>query len=486
MSRKVLGLDIRNHSLAAVVVSSSLRENRVDAHTHIPISSADEDENGIAAALETLVQRIDIRGCDWVVSVPADRFSFRNLKVPFSNSKKIRMVLPFELEPTLPYQIDDLFIDFQTIDTVESGEKTALIAAAVEKSRLNPYIEALAAFKIDPEVVTVGGLPTALCLASQSDPGEDQLFIEIDEKSSTLFAIVDGQIRLIRSFAIPPVSSSRSQVICTQIQRTLAAFEEIELSDFQPTDLFITGSGLKDAKEAKYIAAKLKIPVKAVNLANRLNIPIETYAGYPWKQTRMDNALALALMEIEDLEGLNFHKGQFEVQKFLAKNKIQVVKTGILAAAVLVLLLFNVGVESYTLQRRISRLDHQITEIYKSTFPEVKTIRDPNTAYMEMQAKLKQAKKKSVFQGEAGPYVRSIDILNNISKRISKETVVDITRLDIRPQNVSVSGNTDTFNSVDDIKGRLEQIEFFKKVTISSSNKDRSGKNVRFMIKAEL
>jgi general secretion pathway protein L len=483
MSRKVFGLDIRNHSLAAVVVSSSLRENRVDAHTHIPISSAGENENGIAAALETLVQRIDIRGCDWVVSVPADRFSFRNLQVPFSNSKKIRMVLPFELEPTLPYQIDDLFIDFQTIDTVESGEKTALIAAAVEKSQLNPYIEALAAFKIDPEVVTVSGLPVALCLASQSDPGEDQLFIEIDEKSSTLFAIADGQIRLIRSFAIPTVSSSRSQVICTQIQRTLAAFEEIELSNFQPTDLFITGSGLNDAKEAKYIAAKLKIPVKAVNLANRLNIPVETHAGFPWKQTRMDNALALALMEIEDLEGLNFHKGQFEVQKFLAKNKSQVVKTGILAAAVLVLLLFNIVVESYTLQRRISRLDHQITEIYKSTFPEVKKIQDP---YLEMQAKLKQAKKKSVFQSETGPHVRSIDILNNISERISKETVVDITRLDIRPQNVSVSGNTDTFNSVDDIKGRLEQIGFFKKVTISSSNKDRSGKNVRFMIKAEL
>ena len=483
MSRKVLGLDIRNHSLAAVVVNSSLRENRVDAYTHIPISAAGEDENGIAAALETLAQRLDTSGCDWVVSVPADQFSFRNLQVPFSNSNKIRMVLPFELEPTLPYPIDDLVIDFQTIETVESGEKTKLIAAAVEKSRLNPYIEALAAFKIDPEIVTISGLPAALCLAGQSDPGEDQLFIEIDQKSIILFAIVDGQIRLIRSFTIPIASSSRSQVICTQIQRTLAAFEENELSDFQPTDLYITGNGLSDAKTAKYIAAKLKMPVKALNLASRLNIPIEARAEYPWNQARLDNALALALMEIEDLDGLNFHKVQFGVQKFLVKNKSQVVKSGILVAAVLVLLLFNVMVESYTVQRRISRLDHQITEIYKSTFPEVQKIQDP---YLEMQAKLKQAKKKSLFYTDTGPHVRSIDILNDISKRISKETKVDITRLVISPQNVLISGNTDNFNSVDEIKGRLEQIAFFKKVTISSSNKDRSGENVRFMIKAEL
>jgi general secretion pathway protein L len=160
-----------------------------------------------------------------------------------------------------------------------------------------------------------------------------------------------------------------------------------------------------------------------------------------------------------------------------------VLKSAILAAAVLVLLLFNVVVDSYTMHRRISRLNRQITEIYKSTFPEAKKIQDP---YLEMQANLKQAKKQSLFHADTGPHVRRIDILNDISKRISKETDVDITRLVINPQSVLISGNTDNFNSVDDIKGRLEQIAFFKKVTISSSNKDRSGKNVRFMIKAEL
>ena len=59
-------------------------------------------------------------------------------------------------------------------------------------------------------------------------------------------------------------------------------------------------------------------------------------------------------------------------------------------------------------------------------------------------------------------------------------------RLVIGPQTVLISGNTAGFDSVDDIKGRLEEIDFFKKVTISSANMDRSGKEVRFMLKAEL
>jgi hypothetical protein len=39
---------------------------------------------------------------------------------------------------------------------------------------------------------------------------------------------------------------------------------------------------------------------------------------------------------------------------------------------------------------------------------------------------------------------------------------------------------------VDDIKSRLEQIQHFEKVTISSANMDRSGNEVRFMLKVEL
>ena len=484
MSRKVLGIDIRNHSIAAVMVKSSMRENRIEAHANIPIPAAtDEEQNGIAAALESLTAIIDISGCDFVVSIPSGSFSYRNIQIPFRNPKKIRMVLPFELEPTLPYPINNLVLDFQTIDTAESEENTSLIAAAVEQSQIDSYIEALSAIKIDPECLTISGLPTALCLANPAGPDEDQLLIDINARFSTLFATTGGQIQLIRSFPLPPSKSGRSKMFLTQIKRTLAAFDEMNLAEFQPLDVFVSGAGPEDSSLSADIAAALNVQVKAVNLAGQKDIPIEAHTGDAWQPAHLDNALALALAEIENLGGLNFHKGQFAVQKFLAKNKPQVVKTGILAAAVLALLVFNVSVDFYTLHRKTNRLNHQMTEIYKATFPEVKKIAYP---YEDMNAKIKSAKKKSAFHKETGPHVRRIDILNNISQRIPKETVVDIARLVIGPQNVLISGTTAGFDSVDDIKGRLEQIDFFKKVTISSANVDRSGKEVRFVLKAEL
>jgi type II secretion system protein L len=483
MSRSILGIEIRNHSIIAVLVKSSVRDIRIDDYAKIPIPAATEEtQNGLPVALEALTQTIDISGCDCVISVPSDRFSYRNIRVPFSNRKKIRMVLPFELEPTLPYRIEDLILDFQTIETPLSDENTSLIAAAVEKSQMEPYLEALTAIKMDPECVTISGLPAALCLAAQSDLGEDQLFIDIQERSSTLFASVAGKIQLIRSFPLPPSASTRSKMLGTQIRRTLAAFEEMQLPEFHPNDIFVSGKNLEDTNLAEDIAGAFNTTVQEPNLAQRLAIPIEVHAENSWNPARMDNALALALMVIDNHEGLNFHRSQFAVQKFLAKNKPQVVRTAILAAAVLALMVFNVAVDSYIEHKKTRRLDHQMTEIYKSTFPGVKIVRD---AYLEMEPKIIEARKKSVFHAQTGPHVRGIDILNNISKRIPKEIVVDITRLVIGPQNVLISGNTVGFDTVDDIKGRLEQIEFFKKVTISSANMDRSGKEVRFMLKAE-
>jgi general secretion pathway protein L len=103
-----------------------------------------------------------------------------------------------------------------------------------------------------------------------------------------------------------------------------------------------------------------------------------------------------------------------------------------------------------------------------------------------MQVMVQEAQKNSVLQTAAAPHIRSIDILNSISKSIPESIVVDISRMVISPDTVLISGNTDTFNSVDDIKIKLEQIDFFKKVTISSANIDRSGKEVRFQLKVEL
>lgn len=483
MSRKVLGIDIRNQSLTAVLLNSSLREHRVDDFIHIPYSGPDDPERSLSSALETLKEKMDLTGSDFVVSVPAHQFIFRNMQVPFHNVKKIRMVLPFELEPSLPFAVENLAIDFHVLNGAQAGDQTDLIAAAIEKSQLAPYIEALASVNIDPEKLTLSGLPIAQCLAHQADPQEDLLFIEIVDTHATVFVLKGGHLQLIRSFPLPASGPAKTSMLFAQTRQTLAAFQETSTLDFEPIEAVINDPGDIEGKMAADISKLLEIPVKVASIAEQMNIPLITDTTNEWVPGQMENALSLALMEVEGYPVLNFHKGQFAAQKFLVKHKSALIKTGILAAAVLVLMFFNLMMKTHTLNKRIAAINDQMTQIFKQTFPEIKSVKYP---FKEMQAKMRETRGNAVFQAETGPHVRRIDIINSISEKIPADITVNLNRLVIQSENVLISGTTNTYESVDTIKSRLESVGQFEKVTISSANLDRSGKEVQFMLKVQL
>ena len=483
MTRNILGLDIRHDAVSAVLVKNSIKENVIESYESVPIPDQQDFESGMAASLETIVEKMNISGSICIASFPADQISYRNIQVPFKGLKKISKILPFELEPTIPFPVDDLVIDFYTLPLSDHNDHTDLIAAAVEKSKLQLYLGILASFDIEPEIVTVGGYPTALCLSSLVDTHENWLFVDIDKSKGTLFGVLSGKICLIRSFPIPSETPSfNTEMLCTNIQRTLSAFEEIVGLDFHPDGIFIAGCGLDDSDIEQDMERFLELSVKRIDLVSHIEIEKQHHPDKTWNPCQMDNALSLALMEIEGVDGFNFRKGPFAAKKIWVEHKTGLIKAGVLAAMVLALAFFNVVLDSYYLKKKLTGLDDQITKIFTSTFPNVKSV-DP---YQQMRIEIEAANKNALLPGKIDKNIRTIDILNNISKLIPKETDVKLTRLVIGEESVQISGNTDTFNSVDDIKSRLEQVSFFQKITISSANINRSDNRVQFKLQVHL
>jgi hypothetical protein len=135
------------------------------------------------------------------------------------------------------------------------------------------------------------------------------------------------------------------------------------------------------------------------------------------------------------------------------------------------------------MEKKLNSLNKQITQTFSSTFPNVKKVVDP---FQQMKIEIKEAREQALLPEETVNHIRTIDIINDISRFISKKTDVKLSRLVIGPESAVISGNTDTFNSVDGIKSELEQSEFFKKIIISSANIDKSDNRVRFKIKVHL
>ena len=121
--------------------------------------------------------------------------------------------------------------------------------------------------------------------------------------------------------------------------------------------------------------------------------------------------------------------------------------------------------------------------IFKSNFPDVKNIVDP---LHQMRVGIEETQKTDLIPGEFGSNLRKLDILNDISRLIPDKIDVEIVSIVIGEDNVVLSGNTDTFNAVDDMKSRIEESKLIQSVTISSANLNRAGNRVRFKLKAQL
>jgi len=480
MSKKILGLDVRYDSVSAVLVKNNIKENFIEAHEYVPISDQKDIESIISYSLDIITKKMDITGSVCIASFPSDQISYRNIQVPFKNRKKIRQILPFELETTLPFKVDDLVIDFNSLTF---DDNTDLIVAAVEKAGIQLYLNKLKSFNVNPKIITVGGSAAVLCLTELADTPDNFLFVDTGNEKCAVFIVRSGQVYYIRSFRLNSIDTSKIESLCLNIKQAISTFEEIFHLDFQPDVIITTGNSIGETGFEQKMESILGISVKQTNLVAGTSVQIKNHPGNSWKPERMDNAFALSLVELKGLNSLNFNKDYFSLKKYWEENKNALIITGFLAGVVLATSFSNVIVNTYLMNKKLSSIEHKITDLFKTTFPDVKNIVDP---LHQMQVGIQKAQKSSLFQGETHRDIRAIDIFYEISRLIPEEIDVEVTKFVFGFEDLMIVGNTDTFNSVNKIKSKLEQADFFKKVIIGSANIDKAENRVRFKLQIKL
>ncbi|MCP4688857.1 MAG: pilus assembly protein PilM [Desulfobacterales bacterium] len=477
MSGKILGLDIGRNRVSAVLLKRGVKGRGIKAHFFKEIPPGEDFEKALDGCLKSVVDSMDLSGAVCLAAWPADKISYRNIRVPFTDRKKIRQILPFELESLTPFDADDLMIDFNVVR--QSERDAELLVAYMEKSALESLLNILASHHLNPEVVTVGGLPAALSSPGSLDGEGGVLRVDIGSRRATLFAGPPGRADMIRAFPIRSAADARIRSLCRGLQGTLFALEEMGASEPAPARVLITGCDPSDPGVEEEMERLLGIPVVRANFSRDHGFEIKNSPDPAWEPARMNNALALSATSRGDL--LNFRKGSFAVNTFWESYSRRLFMIGGLALLVFLAALLNIGLDSYYLTKRLAALDNGIDVMFRGAFPEVQRIEAP---LMQARVKLKEAREKYQPGSGAGSGVLVVDVLDAISRRTPAGIDVELQRLVISPGSVLISGHTNAFNAVDAMKSRLEEAEIFKSVAISSANMDKTGDRVHFKLKA--
>ena len=481
MSRKILGLDISDSAVSAVLVRGGIKGNRIEDHRYIPLSM-DPDNESLSLALETIAAEMDLEGTTCIASLPANLASYRNMEAPFKEQKKLRQILPYELESTLPHPPEDVAIDFNVLDGLGHAEQHHLFIAAVPKKSVGFYLGQLKLHGIEPEVLTIGGYALAQALSLYSNDNANRLLVAIEPHRATLFLLMHGNISLVRSSRVQLNTEAGVSRFCAAVHQTLSGFQKhTDLDDVDLQDILLTGSALEDSRVKHAIHEGLGIPTRTMDLmALSGQVSIDT-ADIKWKFTAMDASLALALSAIVGFDVLNFRRGGFTVQSGWVQYKGDILKTGLIAMLMVLLFVANFMADYFSIKKRSLHLEEEVREVFTSTFPDVKRIVDP---LQQMRVKLEELNKNATFSAETSRSAMAIDVLNDISRYIPEQIDVVLSSVIIGADSVLISGNTGGFDAVDEVKNSLENAVLFKNVSITSTNKERGGNRVRFKIKA--
>ena len=487
MSNRILSIDIRKQGVRAVRVRTSLKGNRIEAHASASFDDAPGDaaafEDRLAWAVGVIVDELKGSGMGCLVSLAPEHFSFRNLQVPFKDRKKIRQVLAFELEPTLPFEIEALEVDFLQ---VRQAEQTDLIVAAVETRLLDSLEEILGRHDLGVRAITIGPAATALCIArSDREKPARFLLLDMDGPNATACVVLEGRIHMIRTLRAGKGSEpeTSAKVLASGIDRMMAAFETLYDMDPQIEKVLLSGADYPDQPFLEALARHLDMEVALVNLANQSRLYLSAAVPESDPGAGFNSAMSLAGIETGSIRPFQFNRSHHIFQKYWAENRTELISVGVLAVFVFLLVMTQAIMENRRLGKQIGVIDQQMTEIFKQAFPEATRIQAP---VQQMRASLAQLREQTGSGRTNRSSVSNIDILQDISVLIPEKVNVVLTRLVRDDTSVQVAGLTETFNAVDEMKMQLEKSDYFSQITISSANMDKAANRVRFRIRAEL
>lgn len=474
MAKRTLALDFQDDGISWVLLRSGIRTVTIEKSGRLACPNDAVNDPDSLAALRALRDSLDTPGLVCIAAIASRGLFARSIAVPFRDKRKVRQILPLELEATLPVAVDKLALDFQMAGI--DGSQTAL-AVAMPKAHIAAHLHLLREAGLDPLLVTFAGMPAAALLAADPQGERVSLLIDGDQRHCTLFLIGYHQILFLRSWSSPATSIEPADKLKYAINQTVEAAAQVMADVTEVHTIYLTPRCARDYV-AEQLATVVDCPVEVFDL-NQSNT-IALAGNLP--DDHNQGALALGLYEPLSEKGLSLFRASFPLKRFLQQHRKRFIQTGVLAAILMGLFMVDVYLDIHRMENHANFLKAETETILMHAFPETRHVVNP---VQQMIVKLREMQAPGLASSN-GPQAAQIDVLHTISKALPPKLDIHIVQLVSGTERVQISGTTGTFEAVNEAHGFLEKTGFFDKITIVAASMDQKAGRVRFKLAADL
>jgi general secretion pathway protein L len=508
MSDKILGIDIGEDAVKAVLVSRSFKGGyRAVAADSVSIPQA----GGVAEAMKKLFENANFRGCPATTALSVRRLSFRNLSLPFKDEKKIRQILAFEVEPLLHFPIEEAIIDFIM---VHKGVPSELFVAVAPKAFVQERTAHISEYVKNINNIDIDGVAVADLVAPKS-PAGCALLLDVGAEHSVAFVIRDGSLCQIRPFAFGGNAVTRTlagQLGCDAdeaerrkrenlldgAQEVVAALIERFLSELDntiafmklhghlqegPQRIYLTGGGALYAPLQDALSRRFEAPVEALDLLSVTGVQCDPAVRSRWNPLIMNSALALAVSGHKTRRGFNFRIRDAKVRAAIGRLKGTLRWAAAVTALFLILAATDVYLDYRYNRQRLNALKTEIMTLFKTYNPQATRIVEPVS---QMRGSILEARKASLGVAEARPGLSSLALLKDISRLAPPETELLLNSFVLDKDMILLKGNAKNFDAVDTLKREFMKSTFFETVAMGAATLTKQGDKVEFEMRITL
>ncbi len=478
MAETIFCLDIHEDKIAAVSVDNSSGAAIVKGYALETLG-----QTPFPATLDLIQEESGFTDGISRITFGAELFSYRTLALPFTDKNKIAQILPLELADLSPVDIDSLAIDF--LITKPTDEGVEVLAAMIDKAVLSDCLLSLNQAGIDPESIGISGVEEALQIVRGGDT--DFVLVDIGYGWATVIIVTTGTISLIRSISTTPEifapdTELRNTDFALNIKQTLLLSGVLDISR-QDYNVYISGTLTPYEGLAEILSITLEgVTVKTFQQSTQPLIKIDAETPTTYLPEEMDRALSLALRPSGKYNGFNFRKGDFKKKKTSGEYRSLILKVALPVVGAILAASIYWGYTYSSLKNQQKDLKQQITQVFKTTLPEVTRIVNP---VQQLAVKNKEIKATYRPGGISGTELTIVELLAELSTRIPATYKVKVVRMVADMEVIRLKAVTENFNTVDNVQKELEKSPFFKSVSISSANQSPKGDEVSFELKIQ-
>jgi Tfp pilus assembly protein PilN len=444
-----------------------------------------------------------------VTALRGDRLSVRRLEFPFTERRRLAQAVPFEVEDTLPFELEQVLLDWQQV----GGERNQarVVAAIAPRPRVSELIEALHEAGCDARTVEAEGLVLAnLCAAFEL--GGPRLLVDLGHAKTTFCALQDEKPVAAHSFGVAgralteAVAEDRGlslaeaerakcehgifdPVLGGRLAKASAVIDQIagEMVRFAASlepwlqqrieDVTIFGGSAQLERMDELLAERTGLSVARLGLPRDELGPGLVAGGLP---VVFAPAIALALRGTARARTeLNFRQDEFARRVDLSRYRRDFGSTFVLGGIVLALALANALSGALLESGTARRAEKQVAALWSQAFPDRPLPENPVAAMREaVSAAHARAEFLGVYRGNRS----ALDLLGEISRRVPPDLDVVFEELSIDRGTIRIRAFTKSFEAAERLGAELAKFEPFSKVQVGAIETDRRSDVKKFNV----